>query len=263
MKSDVKSLKKHLLEIGRDKNYNELAQQYGITDKQGVISGERVRGIWRRLKVSRDPLSSKDLPKVINENGKEFIDYSGVEITTLEDLVDAVGVNLDFWDVKSFRASTWQDFNGDTKYAVRAQFNQSREARDKAREEFIAAAQKHAPNYKAVKYPKAKSKLETVAYEVNLPDLHLGKLGWGKEVGHSYDVEIARQVFAEAVDKLLEYSSNFHIEKIIFPIGNDLLNSDGLNMTTTKGTPQHDDVRWQRSFTLCREMLVQVIDRLR
>ena len=48
MKSDVKSLKKHLLEIGRDKNYNELAQQYGITDKQGVISGERVRGIFRR-----------------------------------------------------------------------------------------------------------------------------------------------------------------------------------------------------------------------
>ena len=255
-------LKKHLLENGRDKSYNELAQQFGITDKGGVISGERVRGIWRRLKVSREPGSEKNLPKVVNENGKEFIDYSGTEITTLEDLVDAVGVNLDFWDVKGFRASTWQDFNGDTKYAVRATFDQSKGARDKVREEFIEASKKHAPKYKAVKYPKAGNKTR-VAYEVNLPDLHLGKLGWGKEVGHSYDVNIAKAIFAEAVDKLLEYSNNFHVDKIIFPIGNDLLNSDGLNMTTTKGTPQHDDVRWQRSFTLCREMLVQVIDRLR
>ena len=89
MKFDVKNLKKHLLENGRDKSYNELAQQYGITDKNGVISGERVRGIWRRLKVSRDPSLGKELPTVVNENGKQFIDYKGVEITSLEDLVES------------------------------------------------------------------------------------------------------------------------------------------------------------------------------
>lgn len=260
---NIKKLKKYLLENGRNKSYNELAQDFDVKDKTGHISGERVRGIWRRLKVSRDPSTEKQMPKVVDENGKTFIDYSGSEITSLEDLVDTIGVNLDFWDVKSFRASTWQDFNGETKYAVRAAFDQSKGARDTVREEFIEAAKKHAPKYKTVKYSKAAKGEEPVAYEVNLPDLHIGKLGWGKEVGHNYDVEIAKSVFTQAVDKLLSYSKNFHIERIIFPIGNDLLNSDGLNMTTTKGTPQHDDVRWQRSFTLCREMLVEVIDRLR
>ena len=88
-------------------------------------------------------------------------------------------------------------------------------------------------------------------------------MGWGEEVGENYDVDIAKSLFVKAVDKLLVAANNYHIEKIIFPIGNDLLNSDGLSMTTTKGTPQHDDVRWQRSFTLCRQMLVEVIDKLR
>jgi hypothetical protein len=259
---NVKKLREHLLTKGRDKSYNELAELYQIKDKAGHISGERVRGVWRRLKVSRDPQSDKNLPKVVNENGKKFIDYSGSEITTLEDLVDTVGVNLDFWDVKSFRASTWQDFNGDTKYAVRATFDQSKEARNKVREEFIEDAIKYAPKYKPVKYPKAKSK-EKVAYEVNLPDLHLGKLSWGKEVGHKYDVNIAKDIYVQTVDKLLAYSQNFHVDKIIFPIGNDLLNSEGLTSATTKGTPQQDDVRWQRSFTMCREMLIEVIDNLR
>ena len=34
-----------------------------------------------------------------------------------------------------------------------------------------------------------------MAYEVNLPDLHLGKLGWGEEVGENYDIAIAKSLF--------------------------------------------------------------------
>lgn len=261
---NIKKLKKHLLENGRDKSYNELAEQYQIKDKAGHISGERVRGIWRRLKVSRDPSSEKSLPKIINEDGKQFIDYSGKEITTLEDLVDAIGVNLDFWDVKGFRASTWQDFNGDTKYAVRATFDQSKGARDKVREEFIEEAIKHAPKYKPVKYLKPKNAGEGIAIELNLPDLHLGKLGWGKEVGENYNVDIAKKLFLSSIKELIKYAEPLkNIKKVIFPVGNDLLNSEGLSMSTTKGTPQQDDVRWQRSFTLCRQMLVEAIDMLK
>ena len=40
--NEVVRLKKHLLENGRDKSYNELAQQFGITDKGGE-SGEDLK----------------------------------------------------------------------------------------------------------------------------------------------------------------------------------------------------------------------------
>ena len=257
---EIQALKEYLLKNGRDISYNELAAKFNIKDKSGNLSGEKVRGIWRRLKIDRVPDESQT--KIIEENGKKYIEHSSREITCLEDLVDAAGVNIDFWDVKSFRVSTWQDFKDETKYAVRATFDQSSHVRDKIREEFIESAKKHAPKYKAVTYSSSKDK-EAIAYEINLPDLHLGKLGWGEEVGENYDVNIAKTLFTTAVDKLLAMASIFHIEKIIFPIGNDLLNSEGLSMATTKGTPQHDDVRWQSSFTLCRQMLVEVIDKLR
>tara|TARA_B110000285_G_C15135957_1_gene626926 strand:+ start:473 stop:1744 length:1272 start_codon:yes stop_codon:yes gene_type:complete len=257
---EMQALKEYLLKNGRDKSYNELATDFNIKDKSGNLSGEKVRGVWRRLKIDRVPDDTKI--KIIEENGNTYIEHSSKEITSLEDLVDAAGVNIDFWDVKSFRVSTWQDFKDETKYAVRATFDQSSQVRSKIREEFIESAKKHAPKYKAVTYSSPKDK-ESIAYEINLPDLHLGKLGWGEEVGESYNVDIAKTLFTTAVDKLLAMASIFHIEKIIFPIGNDLLNSEGLSMATTKGTPQHDDVRWQSSFTLCRQMLVEVIDKLR
>jgi hypothetical protein len=256
----IQALKEYLLKNGRDISYNELAYKFNIKDKSGNLSGEKVRGIWRRLKIDRVPDESQT--KIIEENGKKHIEYSSKEITSLEDLINTAGINIDFWDVTSFRVSTWQDFKDETKYAVRATFDQSSEVRNNIREEFIESAKKHAPKYKAVNYPSSKEK-EAIAYEINLPDLHLGKLGWGKEVGENYDVNIAKTLFTTAVDKLLAMASIFHIEKIIFPIGNDLFNSEGLSMATTKGTLQHDDVRWQSSFTLCRQMLVEVIDKLR
>ena len=69
---NIKKLKKYLLENGRNKSYNELAQDFDVKDKTGHISGERVRGIWRRLKVSRDPSTEKQMPKVVDENGKNI-----------------------------------------------------------------------------------------------------------------------------------------------------------------------------------------------
>ena len=61
MKNNIEQLKLHLLNVGRDKSYNELAQEYQIVDRTGHISGEKVRGIWRRLKISKDPSSEKPL----------------------------------------------------------------------------------------------------------------------------------------------------------------------------------------------------------
>ena len=261
MANNIDKLKKHLTEKGRDKSYNELAIEYDIRDKHGIISGEKVRGIWRRLKTSRIP--SQSVPKIVKEDNKTYLDYSGASITSLEDLIDAAGINMYFWDVENFRVSTWQDFKDETKYAVKAVFDRSKEARDGIREEFIKAAKQHAPSYRPIKYPKATQDQESVMYELCLPDLHIGKISMADEVGHTYNSEVAVSLFEKAIERLLKYTKLFHIDRIVFPIGNDMLNSDGFSMTTTNGTPQHDDVNWQRSFTYCREVIVKIVDMLR
>ena len=64
---EIQALKEYLLKNGRDISYNELADKFNIKDKSGNLSGEKVRGIWRRLKIDRVPDESQT--KIIEENG--------------------------------------------------------------------------------------------------------------------------------------------------------------------------------------------------
>ena len=77
-----------------------------------------------------------------------------------------------------------------------------------------------------------------VCLEISLPDLHFGK---------GDIVEIADN-FISCVYELLEKAEKFGVERILLPIGNDGLNSEGKRRTTTAGTPQVDSVDWQTSF---------------
>lgn len=95
-------------------------------------------------------------------------------------------------------------------------------------------------------------------------DLHIGKLAWGEETGEDYDVDIAVDRFKKAMDDLIHKSSGYNVDKILFPIGNDLFNSDKSYPypTTTKGTPQADDTRWQKMFKMGISLINDAILRL-
>lgn len=99
--------------------------------------------------------------------------------------------------------------------------------------------------------------------EISLMDLHLGKYSWAAETGRSYDPEIAEKMFWDALEDLLHKSSGCRPEKILYVIGNDFLNVDNLNRTTTAGTPQDESMRWQESFLRGRKLMVSAVERLR
>lgn len=99
--------------------------------------------------------------------------------------------------------------------------------------------------------------------EINVPDLHYGSLCWAPESGENYDSKIAATRFLGAIEQLLSLSAGFNIEKIQFPIGSDYFNTDTPAGTTTAGTPQHNDVRWQKVYSEGVALLIQAIDMLR
>jgi len=100
--------------------------------------------------------------------------------------------------------------------------------------------------------------------EVNIFDLHFGKLAWAPESGQNYDYKIARERFFDSIEYFISMASNFKISEIAFPVGNDFLNSDTdyPYAATTKGTPQENDLRWQKMFKIGREMLIMAINRM-
>lgn len=96
--------------------------------------------------------------------------------------------------------------------------------------------------------------------EVNIADLHLGKLCWNGDTGNNFDYKIARELFYRIINEICNELQVKPIEYITFVWANDFFNSDNIEQTTTAGTRQDTDVRWQKLFNVGVEMLVNAID---
>ena len=101
-----------------------------------------------------------------------------------------------------------------------------------------------------------------LAYEINIPDAHFGKLAWGEEVGEDYDLSIAKDRYKAAISQLLSYVKIDEIEKIIFPVGNDMINIDSRRNETYGGTPQDSDSRFFKIVRAVKEILIETINGL-
>lgn len=98
--------------------------------------------------------------------------------------------------------------------------------------------------------------------EVNVADLHAGKLAWHGDTPENYDYKIAKEVFYQIINEAYHELKDKPIEYITFVWSNDFFNSDTIDQTTTAGTRQDTDVRWQKLFNVGVEMLVSAVDTL-
>lgn len=206
-------------------------------------------------------------------------------ITTLDELIDYCQIDLGVWEIERWICNkwevgrkekqvdmTWEDglASGsvyDTgKVFVEPLFQVKVWLRKKIEEiratnnikDQIEEAKKFAPKYPRISYKKLDNGL---LYEIGMPDLHFGRLTWDEESGENFDVKIAKEVANDVVDRLLSYTRNFPVSKILLPFGNDFFNVNNKQETTAHGTPQQEDTRWQKTFRLGRELAVQIIDK--
>lgn len=115
----------------------------------------------------------------------------------------------------------------------------------------------YAPKYKLIKRPKVKDGL---LYEIMMPDLHLGRLTDSDEVGIESSPDLYVKKAEKAVTGLLGKVSNYPIERILFPIGNDFFNVNNSGNATAHGTTQREDPRWQRTYSLGKKMIIGLIE---
>ncbi len=190
------------------------------------------------------------------------------QISSLDELVEYCKVDLRTWQVKRFLINkkdcvlkgevTEPAFNVTASFALKQETDWVRlEIEDLVRE----AKKELYPVRYVYERPS-----ESTGYvlEINIPDLHLGKLTWAKETGYkNYDSKLAVAVFKEALADLLAQVAHYKFDYIIFVVGNDLLNADNVEGTTTSGTPQDNDGRFHKTFITARNMLKDAILELR
>jgi hypothetical protein len=242
----------------------------------GVV---RVRGSLSCFPCSKThapkPLTAVDTKREVAKfsadgDTAELSRLTAEPVRTLADLIRVCEIDTETWEVERWVANKWEmgSTDQDKKAHVQPLFQIKAWLKKKTQtiairaeiDDLIAHAKARIPSRPASRKPTSSGYM----LEVSIPDLHIGKLAWGKETGEAnYDSRIAERVFLDAMDALLERTASYRFESIVFPVGNDLLNTDNAQGTTTRGTPQNTDSRYQKSFTLARRLMTDAIERLR
>jgi len=198
--------------------------------------------------------------------GEFDMDWGGVRVRTLEDLIASCNVDLTKYDVRDFRVNTWEmgavlEEDGkkvivtEPLHQVRANLIPKVSHQAEFLKNLIEDAKSHAPVYP--NYVRAESCGRLL--EISVCDLHAGKYAWKDETGEDYDSDIAVERFRNAVDDLLSRAKD--VDKILFVVGNDLMHVDSPNNQTFNGTPLDVDTRFQRTYRMVMKMLVEAVDK--
>lgn len=115
------------------------------------------------------------------------------------------------------------------------------------------------PTHKVTKSDKSK------IFILPIVDFHLGKFSWADETGFDYDLKIAERMYKQCINELLNRIDQYNIpiDTVLFPIGQDFYNVDNEENTTTKGTPQDVDTRWQKMFRKGVEVSMWALEKLK
>lgn len=219
-----------------------------LLDKPGYLK----KGAWvlaRKLECS-----VKDCQEVLRElrnvnTSENRLDREDlVKTSSLQKFLNTHGID----EASVSSVKFWQTATGDLRYSIVTNDAPNLEDIKQEIEDFAAD---YAPIYPEQEYPECE---DPIAYEISLPDIHYGKL---VDMPLPYDFQ--EREYIAVVENLVAKAAGLEIERFILPIGNDGLNSEGMRMTTTKGTPQQDYMDWKKSFRGYWKLMVYTIDYLK
>lgn len=204
--------------------------------------------------------------KVSDGHGFKNLLSESYRIKTVQEALEKADVNVSEWEVKSSEITSWEASvkvrEGNTErvevipmFRIKINLIKREIEIDKVISDLLMDIRTEKPKYT----PKYKKSSSGNMFEIALFDLHIGKLAWGVEVGERYDIEIASKSAINAVHDFLDRTAHEKIEKILFPIGNDLLHIDTHLGTTTKGTRVDFDSRPTKAFTAARQLYASLI----
>ena len=255
------------LNVHRDtlrKNFNktDYCQEYGY-------SGYDIMQYFKDKQKSEDDLVRYKENISLSSDGMQISDklirMSKEDCKDVNYILKAHGYDVKEWELLNAKNSIWNVSNKQegiktlysSKITVKPRFDSI------SLEEIQEHFETFTNNYTPRKVENVVLNTSGKMLEIPIMDLHLGKLSWNLETGENYDYKIAEERFFHVIDDLIQKTKGYQFEKILFPIGNDFVNFDNIEGTTTGGTRQDNDLRWQKVYLKAIEILVKAIDMLK
>lgn len=223
----------------------------------------RKKSLEERSTIQKEPIGIR----VAEDKDGELvlISHRSEQIKTRAQFMEAHGVDPTEYELKDYTAGVWNQMstlNGLVDlWRVSGKLIQKPLSPTRVKCLLDTAIESHKRAIK-FKFPKAKNVSNGQLCVLGVPDLHIGKLAWSPETGHgNYDCHIAKLVWEDAITDLLSRAPD--CEECWLPIGNDFFNVDNHARTTTNGTPQDEDGRWQKTYKLGCDMAIWAITQCR
>lgn len=237
-------------------------------------------------------LSEKDLRDSLSVEGQPEGDSMTVEYRTtspervrdIESLLHQANVDLETWYVHEPRVKTWEGFAmpravGNTRagwerqdghpivvtlYSVQVSLKRrvpfaAEQALKTLQQQTLEAMRAHAPAYS----PRPRVLLKRPHLGViGLFDLHLGSLVYKENSGYTWSLEEAQTEALAAIEAFLGEWMRKGLERICFPIGNDLIHINSRESKTFAGTPQEVSHHYWEIKHFARDLMRKAIERL-
>lgn len=286
-----KQIKEYLIEnpVDRSKKnpYGKAALQFGVT-------AEQIRRLYCQLRNAKlvpenytegpqigQEFTQGDNSTTFNENVEkgtaEATAVVNKNIRTLQELVEVCQIDLEEWEITRWLCNQWcvGAKNNQNKievtplFQVKAWLSKRKVDTDlgKQKDLIIKELYEKAPTFDVLNslgtFINANDKVEKkFLYEISLHDLHIGKLAWGEESGENYDLKIAEERAKDAIKSLLDRVDLRKVERILFPIGNDLIHIDSKDNMTVNKTVQDVDCRFLKIIKTAKRILIAIINDL-
>ena len=262
-------IREYLLE-----NPHLMRSKYADTAKKFGTNYEQIRTVARRLR-EKNPDVEPGEKEVLNfqetKDSAILTAENCTRVKSLEDLLEACSVDQNEWEVDKYDIGTYEVTGFDnerkpitvTMFRTKAWLKRIKPELNlkQIKEQLIEDLRNLSPNVLKIKRKRPDDRKDLHLLEISAFDLHIGKIGIK---GDEYNFDIAEERLFSAIEHLLYRAQGYYIDKILFIVGNDLLNSDGdwPIPSTTRGTPQFNTNYHIDMYRTARRLMIKAIDKL-
>jgi len=266
-------------------SWEELAKEYSYEN------GEKLRSQFRRIYKSVE--QSLDKPSQENsssyEEGQDFINVlcSSKRLLSVEEVLKQFKIDTQIWEVDRYKVSTHEGYRKDRAVKWEVSDGKVIEGRvdDSGRLLVVplfsiqvhlkrkvqrVTKEKIEDIFKNIKYDLFSAanitrfypEKSSTALIIGISDVHLGLLSKYETSNSEYNIKIATDLYRKTIEKITEKIASRNFDEIVLLCGNDFLNCDNHEGTTSRGTPQDMDGFYYNIIDSALSILVATINYL-
>ena len=232
-------------------------------NKMDEISGNIALEETAKIKNYKNTV---ELNKDGSQSSSKLIEMSENQAKDISFLLKAHGYSVDCWELVSAKNNIWNVYSKqdgiNTLYSSKItvkpkQFYSWNEEDVRKIFENVDTS-----DYKKDTVPSLNYSNDGNMLIIPIVDLHYNLLSDSYTTGNIYNIKIAYEVYYYILNDIIERVKDKKIEKILFVVGNDFINADNINGTTTNGTQQDNERSWFSIINNATQLIINGIEML-